>query len=169
MQRIAIIGSSGAGKSTLAQQLGEILHIPVQHLDTYYWSANWKPCEEGPWRELMVQLCSQRAWIIDGNYSQTLELRLQIADTIIFLDRSRLLCLWRVIKRAYHYSGRARAEMNSGCKERLTWAFFHYIWSYPYRRRPKILLRLAQLVDSKQIYILQDDAAIRHFLLREIV
>ncbi|MDQ0272841.1 adenylate kinase family enzyme [Cytobacillus purgationiresistens] len=35
--RIMVIGvSAGAGKSTFARKLGDALHLPVYHLDSYY-------------------------------------------------------------------------------------------------------------------------------------
>ena len=41
MQRIIIIGCGGAGKSTLARKLGEVLDLPVVHLDQLFWKPNW--------------------------------------------------------------------------------------------------------------------------------
>ncbi|WP_369974648.1 hypothetical protein [Paraliobacillus sp. X-1268] len=45
MRKIMIIGSGGSGKSTLAKTLGEILDIPVYHLDAYFWKPGWNPIE----------------------------------------------------------------------------------------------------------------------------
>ena len=42
MKKIVILGCAGCGKSTLAKKLGSQLNIPVLHLDTIYWKANWK-------------------------------------------------------------------------------------------------------------------------------
>lgn len=43
LERIAIIGCGGSGKSTVARQLAEALRVPVTHLDTIYYDAEWKP------------------------------------------------------------------------------------------------------------------------------
>ena len=40
MKRIIIIGPSGAGKSTLSSKLGDILNIPVYHLDNIWWNSD---------------------------------------------------------------------------------------------------------------------------------
>ncbi len=39
--KIMVIGSSGSGKSTFSRKLGEILSLPVYHLDLYYWKPGW--------------------------------------------------------------------------------------------------------------------------------
>ena len=41
MNRIVIIGSAGTGKSTLAKDLGQILGLPVYHLDAFLWNPGW--------------------------------------------------------------------------------------------------------------------------------
>ena len=49
MDRILILGCGGAGKSTLAGQLGEILDLPVIHLDQEYWQPGWVPTPDDEW------------------------------------------------------------------------------------------------------------------------
>ena len=41
MRRILVVGCCGAGKTTLSRELGEILRIPVYHLDRYFWKPGW--------------------------------------------------------------------------------------------------------------------------------
>ena len=102
MKRIAIIGSGGAGKSTFARELGEILNITPTHLDVHYWRPGWQETPRDAWREIQKELLEGERWIMDGNYGGTMDLRLEAADTIIFLDMPRLLCVWRVLKQKGH-------------------------------------------------------------------
>ena len=46
MKRILIMGCAGCGKSTLAKELGQILILPVYHLDVYYWQPGWVETEK---------------------------------------------------------------------------------------------------------------------------
>ncbi|WP_223265352.1 hypothetical protein [Nostoc sp. 'Peltigera membranacea cyanobiont' 210A] len=101
---------------------------------------------------------------MDGNYSGTLDVRLPVADTVIFLDFPRLLCLSRVIKRRFIYAGKSRPDMASDCPERLNWEFIKYIWSYPIIRRPGILEKLSQLTPNQQVIILNKSREVREFL-----
>lgn len=92
-----------------------------------------------------------------------MDLRLAVADTVIFLDFSRLLCLRRVIKRRLMYSGKTRPDMASGCPEQINGQFLHYIWNYPIARRPVILEKLSQLT-PQQVIILKSPVEVRLFL-----
>ncbi|MEZ4883558.1 MAG: hypothetical protein R3E32_02385 [Chitinophagales bacterium] len=93
MKKILVIGSGGSGKSTLSLQLQKILQIPLIHLDEYYWCANWVESTKSEWEQKVRQLMEGETWIMDGNYSSTLELRLTKADTVIFLDFPRIKCI----------------------------------------------------------------------------
>lgn len=119
MKKILIIGSGGVGKSTLARELGTILGLEVIHLDTWYWNPGWVETPKAEWQSIVQDLTLPESWIMDGNYSGTLDLRLSVADTVIFLDFTRILCLARVIKRRFMYAGQSRPDMASDCPERL--------------------------------------------------
>lgn len=164
MQKILIIGSGGAGKSTLSRQLGDILGLAVIHLDAAYWNAGWEPTPKPEWQETVARLVQQESWVMDGNYSGTMDLRLATADTVIFLDLPRWLCLWRVIKRRWQYAGKTRPDMAAGCPEQLNWEFLQWIWSYPTRRRASILAKLDQLAPHQQVFILRSRAQVQQFV-----
>ena len=164
MKRILVIGSGGAGKTTFARRLGERTGLPVIHLDSHYWRPGWQPTEEDEWRRRVEELAGQGAWIMDGNYGGTLDIRLEACDAVVFLDVPRLTCLWRVFKRHSRNRGRERAELPKGCHERLNWEFIRWIWTYRKRRRVAILRRLAELKDRKHVVILQSSADIERCL-----
>ena len=118
MQRIMIIGCGGSGKSTLARRLGEKTGIPVVHLDQIWWSpGNWKHLEREEFDVLLAKELEKPRWILDGNYNRTLELRLEWADTVIWLDYPRIVCLWGWIGRVLKNWGHAREDMAPGCSE----------------------------------------------------
>jgi adenylate kinase family enzyme len=94
-------------------------------------------------------------WIIDGNYSRLLDIRLPRADTVILLDFPLWVCYWRVTKRWLRYRGRSRPDMAEGCLEKLDWEFLKWIWGWPTRSRPQVLRRLDAVSSDKQVMILR--------------
>lgn len=165
MERVAVIGPGGAGKSTLARKLGEATGLPVVHLDREHWRPGWVEPPRDEWESRVRELAAGERWIIDGNYGGTMEARLARADTIVFLDFGRLLCLRGAISRRVRYRNRARPDMTAGCDERLTWEFVKWIWDYRRSRRPGILALLAAAgAQGKRVAILRDRIQAEQFV-----
>ena len=164
MKRVLVIGSCGSGKSVFSRRLGEISGLPVIHLDRHYWRAGWVEPTKDLWRAQVEELLKGDEWIIDGNYSGTMDLRLAHCDTAIFLDFPRHLCTLRVLKRAVHYRGRNRPDLADGCPERVDFAFIKWTWNYPTRSKPNVLERLAKVRSSANIITLSTNREVEEFL-----
>ena len=164
MHRILVIGSGGAGKSTLARRVGATLGLPVIHLDALYWQPGWVPTPENEWEQRVAALVAGARWVMDGNYGGTLDQRLAVCDTVVFLDLPRWLCLARVVWRRLRYAGRTRPDVAPGCAEQVSWEFVSWIWKYPHRRRPGILRRLAVLPADRQVVVLRSRREVMRWL-----
>ena len=164
INRIALVGSGGAGKSTLARQLGTRLNLPVYHLDALYWKPGWQETPRPEWLALQQELVSRERWIIDGNYSNTLQTRIDAADLVVFMDFPRLVCLWGVLKRRFMYAGRTRPDMGEGCPEKVDLEFVRWVWNFPKRGRVVIEQRLAQVAGQKQVVRLRSRREVQAFL-----
>jgi adenylate kinase family enzyme len=164
MQRTLVLGSSGSGKSTFARQLGQLLQVQVIHLDSYFWQPNWVATPAQEWQQKLERLLRIDSWVMDGNYTASLDLRLSFADTVIFLDLNRLICLSRCIKRLLQNWGRNREELAPGCYEKMDWEFFQWIWSYPNAKRPGLLKRLEACAGNQRVFILRNNGEIADFL-----
>jgi adenylate kinase family enzyme len=145
-KRILIIGPSGAGKSTLARVIAERLGLPVVHLDRFNWNPGWVQTERPAFRELVAEAVDGDTWVIDGNYSQTLDLRLPRADAVIWLDFPRRIYFRRAVWRAIKYHGHSRQDIGPGCPERIDVPFLKdWVWTYPTRARPEHTQIMANL------------------------
>ncbi|WP_123040528.1 DNA topology modulation protein [Cohnella candidum] len=163
MDRILVIGSAGSGKSTLSREIGHATGLPVVHLDRHYWKPHWTPMPNVEWDVFVEQVSLQEQWIMDGNYSRTLELRAKRADTIIFLDMPRYLCMYRILKRRWQYRGRTRPDLNEDCPEKLDWPFLVWVWNFRKRSRPNILRILDNVKDSRTVIILSSRKQVKEF------
>lgn len=164
MKKVAVIGSGGAGKSTFSRQLSERTGISVYHLDALFWKPNWVMTPKEEQREMQRQLIREESWIIDGNYGGTMEVRLQAADTVIFLDMPRTLCLYRAFKRMLKYWNRTRPDMGADCKERFDAEFYKWIWQFPKNQRPLLYKQLKQLPEEKTVIILSSRKQVKDFI-----
>jgi len=97
--RVLVDGMMGSGKSTFARALAARTGLPVIHLDVHYWKPGWVRPSDDEWRERQRALLAGEAWIIDGNYNETLVLRLERAETVIYLDSPWWLCASRAFVR----------------------------------------------------------------------
>jgi len=174
VQRIAVIGCIGAGKSTLARQLGLLLDLPVVHLDRLWWddaayritgadtvAAHTMAPDE--FRQLQLDLAAGEQWIIDGGYIPDLDTRLPRADTIIFLDLPRHICLWRLIRR----HNRRRPDYPDQVREGAGWLLLLVRWihRYPSQKRPAIEQAIAEHSDPNSTVIrLRHRRNVRDFL-----
>lgn len=159
-----LIGSGGSGKSTLARQLGNILNIQVYHLDAIFWKPNWEGVSKEEQISIQTDLVKKDEWLIDGNYGGTLDIRMDAADTIIFLDINRTICTIRTLKRMLKYRNKTRPDMGEGCEEKFDFDFLRWIWNYPKMKRPDILRKLHDLPENKQIIILKSKKDVQTFL-----
>ncbi|MFC7686071.1 DNA topology modulation protein [Ureibacillus sp. GCM10028918] len=164
MKKIAIIGSGGSGKSTLARELGKILKIEVYHLDALFWKPGWVGTSREEQKMVQSDLVENESWIFDGNYGGTMDIRLNKADTIIFLDIPRTICAYRVFKRRIQYRKKTRPDMGEGCEERLDLEFLKWVWKYPRTKKPAIVKKLELLPREKEIITLTSLKEVDHFL-----
>jgi adenylate kinase family enzyme len=164
MKKVLVVGSGGAGKSTFAGRLGERLGIAVIHLDSLYWRPGWVEPPKDEWLSKVEELLRLEAWVMDGNYSDTLELRFAACDTLILLDLPRAVCLWRVLKRLLMHWHRIRPDTAEGCPEKFSAEFLRWVWNYPKRSKPKVLRILEENAGGKRIICLRSRAEVKRFL-----
>jgi adenylate kinase family enzyme len=141
MQRILVMGSSGSGKSTFARRLADATGLPFVSLDALFWRPGWQPSELAAFDAHVTTATRQPRWIMDGNYTNRAsgELRRELADTVIWFDLPRRTCMIGILTRIISGYGEVRPEMAEGCPEKIDFAFFHYVWTYRNRQRPKLL------------------------------
>lgn len=157
-----IIGNAGAGKSTLARALADKLKLPLFHLDKLFWLPGWKGIDKQVMKEKIEKITDEDEWIIDGNFRSTIKLLGERADTIIYINVSTILCLYRVVKR--RYSGKVRTDIAEGCTENLRLDFLKPVIFYKSRTAPDVRKLLNSLPAEKKIIELKSRKEVNEFL-----
>ena len=149
MQKVIVIGCPGSGKSTFSRALHEATKLPLIHLDMLFWNADRTTVTHEVFDQRLEKVMDGECWIIDGNYSRTMELRMAACDTVFFLDYPTEVCLESIRNRR----GKPRPDMpwieqvdDPDYEE-----FLAFISNFNYDRRPQVM-SLLDKYSEKNIY-----------------
>ena len=158
MKKIIVIGCPGSCKSTFSKALQKITGIPLFHLDMMFWNTDKTTVEKSVFLDRLSKVLEKSEWIIDGNYSSTMELRIKECDTVVFLDYPLDVCLSGVRERR----GKARSDM--------PWVeydedaeFIEFIKNYNLENRPQVM-ELLKKYSYKNIFIFTNRNEAKEFL-----
>jgi adenylate kinase family enzyme len=100
MKKVAVFGNAGGGKSTLSRKISEIIGLPLHVLDKIQYQSSGVAVPAAEYQRIHAQILATERWIIDGfGCMETLWLRLDAADSLVFVDLPLYLHFWWVTKR----------------------------------------------------------------------
>lgn len=108
--RIAVVGRTGSGKTTLARQLATALQVPHVELDALYFGPQFSTAPLALLRRRTAAAIAGDRWVTDGNKRAVRDLVWPRADTIVWLDYSLGVSIWRLAKRARSRAAELTAE-----------------------------------------------------------
>ncbi len=96
LKKILVFGNSGSGKSTLAKKLSNSYGLVHLDLDTLAWEPSSPPkrkplIESG--QEIFSFINSNGGWVIEGCYSDLLEIAVPKSNEIIFMNLPVETCI----------------------------------------------------------------------------
>lgn len=146
MKRVLVIGSPGSGKSTFSRKLSEKTGLPLYYLDMLWHKPDKTNVSEEEFDEKLSLVLSLDSWIIDGNYTRTLEWRLEHCDTVFLMDIPVELCLEGASSRI----GKKRVDM-PWVEEDFDPEFREYIVNFGVNTLPKMQVTLDKFRDRVEI------------------
>ena len=159
MEKIIIIGCPGSGKSTFARKLKSIIDLPLYHLDMIFWNGDRTTIPKEIFNNRLRKIMSTSEWIIDGNYSSTMEMRLKECDTVFFLDYPTEVCLDGIESR----KGQVRSDIPWAESDNTDEEFISFISSYNTESRPEVI-SLLEKYSSKNIIVFHSRAESEEYL-----
>ena len=167
-RRVVVTGLAGSGKSTFSRELSAKTGLPLIHLDLEFWKPGWVEPSEDEWSEKQRGLLAGDAWIADGNYHATLQLRLERADGVVFLDTPWWMCARRAFVRGLRRP--PGAVMPQGCDDsawrrlRDEWRIVWRVWRRRRSDRERELAIVSQYGQHVALHVLRSKKATRQLL-----
>lgn len=122
INKVMVVGNAAGGKTLLSRRLSQLHGLPVTHVDSIQFTQNMQIRPLPETREILKNIESQGAWLIDGfGPFDLIEKRFVLADRIVFIDLPLWRHSWWLLKRQMKSLWAPRAELPSNNSE-TNWA-----------------------------------------------
>ena len=169
-KRVVVVGTSCSGKTTFAKELARKLNKKHVELDAINWLPGWTARPDADFKELVEKAISADEWIVDGNYSRVRDLVWERATTLIWLNYSFPIVMYRALSRTLKRAV-TKQVLYSGNRESLRMAFLTkesiLLWvlkTYHRRRREYTRMLLTDPRSAVKVVVLGSPREAKRFL-----
>jgi adenylate kinase family enzyme len=165
--KILIVGVSASGKSIFARKIFDKTGLPVFFMDAMMWKAGWNYVGDEETAKKLEEASREKKWIIEGYITkEARNFVFERADTIIYLDYSPVVCVWRYIKRWWKHRKYPRPELE-GSPDKFSFKFLKLVWT----KGEAISLNkfLSQVKDQNKIIKLKSPMDAENFLRSQFI
>lgn len=148
MKKVIVIGCPGSGKTRFAEKLNKRTGLPLFYLDAIWHKPDRTHISREEYDQRLAEILGLEEWIIDGNYSRTLAVRIQASDTIFLFDLPTEICIQGAAERL----GKARYDVpwiDTELDPRLK----KEIEEFPEKTLPHIYELLEKYQENRQVVI----------------
>lgn len=148
MKKAIVIGCPGSGKTTFAEKLREYTGLPLFYLDAIWHKPDRTHISRDEYDERLSEILKLDEWIIDGNFSRTIEVRIKMSDTVFLFDLPTEICMQGAISRL----GKSRYDV-PWIDTELDPKLKKEIEDFPDKTLPNIYALLKKYKENRQIII----------------
>ena len=165
MNKVVVFGKPGGGKSTLSRKLSSETGIKLCALDLIVYKKNGERVSPEEYSKKHGELISADNWIIEGlGTLESFWLRIDAADTLIYVDLPYFVHYWWVTKRllkSFFVKPEGWPEVSSVLKGTL--ASWKYLRLSPKFWTPELFEKIQSRGKGKDIYRITSVKAISNF------
>ena len=161
MKKVIIIGCPGSGKTTFAEKLQRATNLPLYYLDAIWHKPDRTHISREEYDKKLAEIFKTEEWIIDGNYSRTIEERIKNSDTIFLFDLPTEVCVQGATERL----GKTRYDM-PWIDMTLDPKLEQEIREFPNKVLPRIYELLVKYNTGKKIVVFKSRAEADEYLNR---
>ena len=148
MKKAIVIGCPGSGKTTFAEKLNELTGLPLYYLDAIWHKPDKTHIPREEFDQRISEIFATSEWIIDGNYSRTIEMRLKQCDTVFLFDLPTEVCLQGATERI----GKGRYDL-PWLETELDPEFEEFIKDFAKTSLPKIYELIDKYKENKSVFV----------------
>ena len=159
MKKIIVIGCPGSGKTTFAKKLSDKTGLPLYHLDAIWHKPDRTHISREEFDIRLSEILARECWVVDGNYSRTMERRIRACDTVFVFDLPVCEC----IRGAEARVGVVRPDM-PWAESTLDAAFRQHIEEFATKGLPEIYALIDKYAGEKRVVIFKSREAADSFV-----
>ncbi|MFD1430395.1 MULTISPECIES: P-loop NTPase family protein [Lacticaseibacillus] len=157
--KVMLIGNGGTGKSTFGKALAKQTGWPLLTLDSIWHPNDQSAAAKAKFRaDQRAFMAEHKDWIIDGNYSSSIEVRLAEAELIVWFRAPRWVSEARVLRRSLKH-GKPLPGQTAGFHEHFDHSYWHLlraIWQYDNRAEQHVSPKLHHLKNGQRVIMVRN-------------